>query len=1218
MFRNTAPFFAVAAGVMAAIPFLNAQEVRATLGGRVTDAQGATVPNALVTVTSQETNVEQHTRTNPQGNWTMQFLLPGIYTFTISEQGFKTARSGQIELQAADIKQIDTHLELGSTRDTVAVTAEVPLIDTTSATSGTVISQEQIEEIPSMTHISTLLATLSPGVIAQDQNNNVGHLWSYNAASQFTANGGRNNVYSNMFLLDGFPNIKSGGDIAFNPSPDTVAEFRVQTNAYDASIGRQAGSTINQQSKSGRKNFSGELYEFNQNSAMNANLFQTNLIGGAVTPVHFNEYGGMFGGPVWLPKLYDGRKKTFFFVAFDDTRNINPLGTAPISVPTALERTGDFSQSFTTQTVNGQLQRYPIQVYDPQTVNAKGDRQLFPGNAIPKTRLNPISQNILGYVPPPNSVSDPTGNAVNNYVPPAVRTDEYPLLTIRADQNWNDNHRSFATIHWASLTETSGDNFGPGNIASGGYTTRVDKSLGLDHVWILNQNRVLDLRFGITRYEEGSHDAGAGFDPTKLGFPADFSSKLSVPSFPHITGIAGDFGTNQANSFTNTTYYSWLANLTHIHGNHTFRYGAEYWILQQAGGSVGAQPDFDFNNSNWTRPNNNNAGGTGQGSSFASFLLGLPNGGNVPMNAQSFYSQHYMGFYFQDDWRVTSKLTVNLGLRWDFERPVQERYDRLTDRFDPTAINPISGAAQAAYAAILANSANASNSGVQLLKQFAPAANFQVPGAQLFAGVNGTPRTPVNADYGQWQPRIGFAYRLTPNTVLRGGVGRFSQASYITGGQNGFSRTTSLIATQDNYLTPYDTLSNPFRGGILQPTGSALGPLTNLGSAPSWDDPNLGRFNSWEYSVHLQHQAGRWLFEVGYSHNKTYDIAWGWNQNLPSFQLWQQLQAPQFDATGRPMDTLPWNVQVPNPFYQLPGVTGGSIGSSKTVALNQLLNPIPLLGTVTQNRPTGSNQYDAGLGKIEHRFANHFSVLASFTWSKLFEDSSFLGDQITGARIEHKLGGEDRPLHFSIAPIYDLPFGHGRKFGNSVSRWTDLLIGGWQVVGTYSIQSGVPVVFSTNSFFTGNDVALPHDKQSLNEWFDTSQFVAFPSKTTDISNYPAWTGVQNLPGANYKPAAGDSIKNGVYQDFANYVRYYPTRWADVRASHVNSADVGVRKNFALTEHTHLQLRIDAFNVFNHPRFAAPNTDPGSANFGRVPLAQQNQSRSVELAGKLFF
>jgi hypothetical protein len=286
----------------------------------------------------------------------------------------------------------------------------------------------------------------------------------------------------------------------------------------------------------------------------------------------------------------------------------------------------------------------------------------------------------------------------------------------------------------------------------------------------------------------------------------------------------------------------------------------------------------------------------------------------------------------------------------------------------------------------------------------------------------------------------------------------------------------------------------------------------------------------------LQHQAGRWLFEAGYSHNKTSNIAVGWNQNLPSFQLWQQLQAPQFDASGRPVDTLPWNLQVPNPFYRLPGVTGGSIGSSKTQHRAHLRSPIRARPEVWQL----------------------CLALGRFT---------------------------DRRL---------------------AARWH------------LQIQSGVPAVFGTNSFFTGNDVALPHDKQSLNEWFDTTQFAAFPSKTTEISNYPSWTGVQNLPGANYKPAPGDSIKNGVYQDFANFVRYYPTRWSDVRASRVNSVDIGVRKTLRLTGQTHLELRIDAFNALNHPRFGAPNTDPGSANFGRVTPAQENQSRSVELAGKLFF
>src|SRR5258708_6716820 len=216
-----------------------------------------------------------------------------------------------------------------------------------------------------------------------------------------------------------------------------------------------------------------------------------------------------------------------------------------------------------------------------------------------------------------------------------------------------------------------------------------------------------------------------------------------------------------------------------------------------------------------------------------------------------------------------------MGMRWDVQREPVERFDRLTDRYDPTAINPVSASAQPAYAAILADPANNGNTGVQLLKQLLPAASFKVPGVVLFAGVNGVPRTSINNDYHEWQPRAGFAYRLGANTVLRGGFGRFTQASYITGGQNGFSRTTSLIATQDNFLTPYDTLASPFRNGILTPTGSSLGPLTNLGSGPNWDDSNLGRFYSLEYSLHLQHQYKSWLFEIGYSHNKTYDISWG-------------------------------------------------------------------------------------------------------------------------------------------------------------------------------------------------------------------------------------------------------------------------------------------------------------------------------------------------------
>lgn len=353
------------------------------------------MPGAAVTVVSDETNVVQRAKTNSQGNWTVEFLLPGHYRFTIAADGFKTSERTNIELQAADSKQIDVTLEVGSASQSIVVTAEAPLVDNTSAVSGTVITSDEINEMPSSSHVVTLLALLSPGVIPQDQDNNVVQAWSNNGASQFTANGGRNNVWSNSFQLDGMPNTKSGGNVSFIPPMDSVQEFRVQTNAYDASIGRQAGATINMQTRSGGKNYHGSLYEFNQNNALNANLFQYNRIGEAQLPIHFNKFGATIGGPVTIPKVYHGAQKTFFFVSFDETINLNPLGSGTISIPTPLERTGDFSQSWTTQNVNGNLVRYPILTYDPFTIDASGNRTLFPNSVIPQSRLSSIAAKII-------------------------------------------------------------------------------------------------------------------------------------------------------------------------------------------------------------------------------------------------------------------------------------------------------------------------------------------------------------------------------------------------------------------------------------------------------------------------------------------------------------------------------------------------------------------------------------------------------------------------------------------------------------------------------------------------------------------------------------------------------------------------------------------------------------------------------------------------------
>ena len=1191
------------------------QGSRASLGGRVTDVSGAVVANAEVVVTSDETAVRQTTKTNEQGNWQVQFLTPARYSFTVTVQGFKSVDRKGIQLQTSDNKQIDTQLEIGATSTQLTVTADAPLIDTTAGTSGTVISEQQITEMPSMSRVTTLLATLSPGVIQQDQNNNTAHLWSHDAASQFTVDGGRNNTRSNTFELDGMPNLKTGGQAAFMPAPDAIQEFRVVMNAYDSSIGRQAGGTIQMTTKNGTSRLHGSLYEFNQNSVLNANTFQTNLTGGAKAPIHYNEYGGTVGGPVWIPKVYNGKQKTFFFFSYDGTRNQDPrFGLR--SVLSADERKGDFSQSYTTQLVNGVRNRFPIQVYDPQTVDSKGNRTLFPGMVIPANRMSKVGQNILTYVPLPNNASDGTSSDANNFVPSSSRQNKMADITTRGDQVWNDSHKTFANVRWYHEDELSGDDFhGP---ATGSYQHRMAKGVGIDHVWTASATSILDLRANLSRYEEPNNDKGAGFDPTTLGFPASFVAQMALPSFPQIVGQFGGIGTGQAASITNTSYYTFAGTMTKVTGNMTWKYGAEFWVLQDARKGIGTQGTYNFDNSNWTRQNALTAGGTGVGSSSAAFLLGLPNGGSFPRNADSIWSQHFHVLYVQNDWRVTPKLTLNLGLRWDYETPVTERFNRSTTNFDPTVVNPMSDAAQAAYAKILAN--NPGNVGVQILAQQLPASSFKLVGAQLFAGVNGQPRGTYNGDWKQFQPRLGFAYKLGPNTVIRGGGGRFTQASFDVGGQNGFSRSTNFNPTSDNYFTPVDTLDNPFRSGILAPTGSSLGPLTNLGQGVTWNYQNPGRFESWEYSLHLQHEYKGWLFEAGYTHNKTSNISQGYNLNQPSAALWKQYLGPQsvFDATGRPLDVLLWNTLVPNPFVGLPNVTGG-ISTNTTVAMNQLLNPVTILGGMTQNlNPTGSNQFDALVAKVEHRFSKGFSVINSFTWSKLFEDTSLIGPEILGRVVEHKLGGEDRPFHLSIAPIWLVPVGRNGRFGKDMPKVADAILGGWQLTGQFNIQSGVPVVFGTQSFFSGADFKLPKDQRSLNQAFDTTQFVRFPDKNTDISGYPAWTGIQNLPGYNYKPAAGDTVKNGVYQDFATFVRTYPTRWGNVRASRTNNLDMGVYKNFRIRELVKLQFRFESFNTFNHPRFAAPNSDPTSSSFGIVAPSQQNAPRTVQMALKLSF
>lgn len=1245
-----------------------AQEARATLGGKVTDTSQAVIPQANVVVTSDETHVTLKARSNGAGEWELLNLLPGHYHFNVSAPGFRTTQHSSIELQVGDRKTIDTTLEVGAQNETVVVESTTPLIDTSAAVSGTVVTQKELEELPSQTNSPTLLAGLTPGVVVGTSTGTAAHLWSNISDSSITVNGAGTGTRSINYQLDGGTDANQAGQVAFIPPMDAVQEFRVTSDAYDASIGRQTGATINLQLKSGSAGFHGSLYELNQNNSFNARQFNSSA---GAAQVHYNEYGFTLGGPVWIPKVYDGRaKKTFFFYNFGKIHNSAPGNAGTMSLPTTLEKAGDFSHSYTTVVSGANTTIYPVRIYDPASYNSStGLRTEFAGNncnvasvTLPTTQyqttsdpasllaartcsvpnISPIAKALAAMIPDVSpTASDKVSSDSNNFPKHEVYYDNFTTNALRLDQTWNDHHKSYASLKYNTWNELGYNPFGNNNLLQGLLQTRNNKVVTLDHTWVATPKLVVDLRFNVTRYEGASNNLGAGVDPTSVGFSSSYVAQQALPSIPYLTGLVsgaenGGLGTNQSGP-TNDTTWEYVVNATHILGNHSLRYGFQFLNQQegltsygQSGGSFGFGTD-------WTKQNPTGSAGAGEGSAFASFLIGLPSSGSLPTNASAFYDQHYTGFYAQDDWRVNEKLTFNLGLRWDYERPIQERDDRMWARYDPTAVqSQVTAYAQPTYAGIVGGSTT--NSGVALLKQYrSDVSTFVARGAYTYAGVNGGARSLLNTRLKYFQPRVGFAYRVSPMTVLRGGLGRFAQGTFDAGvgaQQYGYSVSTSQTVTTDNYRTvaPGYTFGTPYPTGINAVTGNSLGALTNVGGVTGFRDPNYGRPYTDTASLTLQQQVRDFLVEVGGTLNLTRGLtvtdplngnSGGFQTNLPSQAVWMAENSPTF-TNGRPDDTLPGNQTVTNPFYKAPYITAGQQNQA-TVAVSQLLRPNPVRGDIIEDSAKGRNVYYAMNTKVERRYHNGFSLLQAFTWAKQISENNFTGPQGDGEVIERRLSSNDIRFHYTLTPVYVLPFGKGRMFANHVNRAMEQVIGGWELTGIYNFQSGTPVVLPTNtSFFRGGDPNIA-SKGRTGTWFDTSAFIPYPNRSTSVATiqgYPSWTGAASLPGYGFAPTGSDATHNGIYQDFATRVTYNQTTFGDIRQPWLTDFTLGARKNFNFTETTRLEVRVDAFNALNHPRLGGIGTDPSSQYFGRLSgsatLVPVNNPRQVQLSGKFFF
>lgn len=1059
-------------------------------------------------------------------------------------------------------------MTVGDVAEHVVVTGETPLLDASTASTGQVIDQRRIVELPLNGGNAFNLTRFTAGVNSYAIPNHATLATAPDVVSRFSINGSGNN--NSEFMIDGTPSMY-GQNNAYIPPVDMVQEFRVQTATYDARLGHSPGGNINLMLRSGSNAFHGTLYEFHNNRSLEGlSFFERQRFYDAATgpptrekndsihPKHIiNRWGGTVGGPLLLPRIYNGRNRTFWIYGYEGLiRPSAAEGNAFYTVPTSRQRQGDFSQLLSLGPA--------FQIYDPATIrpaaNGRYSRLPLAGNIVPASRIDPLARNLFAYWPEPNSAGAADGR--NNYfVRPPTRNWFHNHLS-RFDHNFSDKYRVFARYAQTNATNRAGQVFPSPTI--GEDQVRGHKGLGLDGVYIFSPSFLLNVRYGLSRYTYWRVPRAAGFDFQSAGFSRDLVSRLEPQAitFPYLAvdGLT-PLGTNSpSGNFTN--YHVWSADLTNIRGNHSLRYGGEYRLFRESNYTFSNQvPRINFD-ATWTNGPFDNSPGAPMGPGMASFLLGIPSSGQITVNPSSADQSTYTAFYMQDDWKVTSRLTVNLGLRYEYESPIVERYNRSVRGFDFTSANPIEAEAQRNYAG-------------SPLPEIA-AGQFRAPGGLLFAGVNGQPRGLWASDRNNLAPRVGFAWQLSPKTVFRGGYAIF----FVPVGndradvnQGGFSQRTTLVPSTDNGQTFVASLANPFPNGFAQPRGAAGGLSTDVGQAVSHFREKVlnGYMQRWSLGVQRQ-LPRRIVVEASYVANRAVKLPV--NTELDYIPQQYLSQSPVRDDAA--INRL--SAQVPNPFFPLLAGTGLA---GRTVQRSQLLRPYPHFTGLRRSEPAGYSWFHSLQTSVERRFANGFQVQGTYTWAKFMEAINYLTDGDT--RPEEVISDLDRPHRFTLTGMWELPIGRGRAFFPGARGIVGHLMSGWQLQAAYEAQSGGPVAFG-NLIFQGDikGVTIPNSERTLNRWFNTTGFERDARRQLQFN-----------------------------------VRRFSSRFTGIETHGINMWNASGTKNFRLREGMRLQFRSEWANAMNHSHFSGPVVVPTNLLFGSV-TATTGRPRQIHFALKLVF
>ncbi|HTM47728.1 MAG TPA: carboxypeptidase-like regulatory domain-containing protein [Bryobacteraceae bacterium] len=1025
---------------------LLAQTNSGTILGTVRDSQDAAITSATVTVTNVNTGVSATASVTQAGQYTVPYLIPGEYSVSAEAAGFKKTTRVGLQLRVSDQLVIDIRLDVGAVTESVTVRSTSPLLESASVTLGQVVDTRQILDLPLNGRDAMALASLSPGVTPQD----VAPGSAVQLGNSVPAVNGAN-ISTSAVTVDGGANSTPRGTsymMIYSPNVDSIAEFKVQTNSMSAEFGRTNGGSISMVTKSGTNRVHGTAYWFLRNRAFDANDFFSNRQGIPLGALNRHQAGATVGGPVVIPKLYDGRNKTFFFFDYEAFREAigNPL---TFTVPTALERTGDFSKTV-------DAQRRLVQIFDPlnTTPSPAGGgailRQAFPGNLIPQDRLDPVARKMIAYYPLPVNGAV-TGNLPVN----SPRRNRNNTYNLRLDQ-YIGAHHFFGRGSWQQPWVGEPNYYG--NIAnpSNPPLEQRRRYAAIQDVYTLGPTLIVNLNFSIV-YQYG-HRTGwsEGFDITELGFPASFRDGQQIRALP-VTSATGFTGLgNGAQNYSTQTVPVFEGGITKVFARQRLKAGGEtrsFYNNQLQNSN--AEGSFSFSPA-FTQGPNPNQGSSLAGNAMASMLLGLPGGGSVTNIPATAFRSAYNAFYVQDDITLSRTLTLFAGLRWDISMSRTERFDRMS---------------------VL-------NLGVP--SPIAP----QVPGLNLVGQMDY--RLPPNRRLTdpEWKnlgPRLGLAWRAMPGMVVRAAYGVFyglssADATLSSAFADGFATVTSVV-TSLNDVNPFQTMSNPYPNGIRRPvSASQLTPDLNIGQSTNsaFLGVRTGQFQQWNFTVQRE-VARSWLLEAAYVGNK------GSHTSIGNISL--NILSREQLALGAYTQEL-----IPNPFFGV--ITDPTSALSRsTVARRQLMFPYPQYTTITSEAPSlGSSTYHSFQSRVQKRFSSGFTLLGSYTIGKTLTNA--VGASIAdpnNLRAERSVAGWDVPQRFVISGLWELPFGRGKWIGSNWSKALDLALGRWQFNGIAAFQKGSPLLLTSTSGTRPNRNRPLEEiggriQDRLSHYFDTAAF----------------------------------------------------------------------------------------------------------------------------------